>query len=174
MTKIKPLPLLKDLQNAFIYDPDTGILINRNTGTIQNCLDSRGRYIIAIYKGKNYQSARICYYLGTGNNPGRFQIDHKDQNKQNNKLNNLRLKNNSEQQRNTKLRSCNKSGVRGVCWDKKAEKWVAYITINLKKIKLYYGYNKDHAIKARIKAEKKYYPDMYPLQKFPLKSNKKR
>ena len=91
MTEMKPLPPLEDLQKAFDYDPITGILINRNTGTIQNCLDSKGKYIIAIYKGKNYQSGRICYYLGNKKDPGFLQVDHKDRVKTNNKLNNFNL-----------------------------------------------------------------------------------
>ena len=161
MTEMKPLPPLEDLQKAFYYDPITGILINRTTGNIQNCLDSRGIYIVVSYKNENWQSHRICYYLGNKKDPGFLQVDHKDRVKTNNKLNNLRLKTNGDQQRNTKLRSCNKSGVRGVCWDKKSGKWIAYITVKKQKMKLYYGDSYDDATEARKKAEKKYYPDMY-------------
>tara|TARA_E500000305_G_C3934118_1_gene194181 strand:- start:192 stop:689 length:498 start_codon:yes stop_codon:yes gene_type:complete len=164
MTKIKPLPPLKELQKAFDYDPITGILINRTTGNIQNCLDSKGRYIVVSYKNESWQSHRICYYLGNEKDPNDLQVDHKDQNKQNNKLKNLRLLTNSQQQLNTKLRSTNRSGHAGVFFDKKGNKWRAYIANpeeKNKKIWLYRGDSKEDAIKERKKAEKKYYLDMY-------------
>lgn len=164
MTEMKPLPPLEDLQKAFDYDPITGILINRTTGNIQNCLDSRGLYIVVSYKNENWQSHRICYYLGNKKNPGFLQVDHEDRVKTNNKLNNLRLKTNSQQQFNTKIRSNNRSGHAGVFFDKKGNKWRAYIgnpEEKNKKIWLYRGDSKEDAIKERKKAEKKYYPDMY-------------
>ena len=164
MTEMKPLPSLKDLEKAFDYDPATGILINRTTGNIQNCLDSRGRYIVVSYKNESWQSHRICFKLGNKKDPGYLQVDHKDRVKTNNKLNNLRLKTNSQQQFNTKIRSNNRSGHAGVFFDKKGNKWRAYIADpknKNKKIWLYRGDSKEDAIKERKKAEKKYYPDMF-------------
>ena len=78
MTEMKPLPPLEDLQKAFDYDPITGILINRTTGNIQNCLDSRGRYIVVSYKNESWQSHRICFKLGNKKDPGYLQVDHED------------------------------------------------------------------------------------------------
>lgn len=51
----------------------------------------------------------------------------------------------------------NKSGHKGVCWDKRREKWEAYI--NFKGFKHHLGYfkNKQDAIKARKLAEEKYF-----------------
>ena len=164
MTKIKPLPPLEELQKAFDYDAITGILINRTTGNIQTCLDSKGKYIVVSYKNESWQSHRFCFYLGTKKNPGNMQVDHRDKNKQNNKLENLRLLTKSQQQLNTKLRSTNRSGHAGVFFDKKGNKWRAYIgnpEEKNKKIWLYRGVSKENALKARKDAETKYYPDMY-------------
>jgi len=161
MTKSKPLPSLNVLQNVFNYDPDTGILIKKKTGKIQKCPDSKNRYIITHYADQNWQVHRFCFYMGTGINPKDLQVDHIDQDKKNNKLNNLRLLDNSKQQRNIHTRKCNKSGVTGVCLDRKSNRWVAYITVEGKKIKLYYGLSKEQAIKERKIAEKKYYPEIY-------------
>ena len=161
MTASKPLPSLKELQKTFEYEPKTGVLKNKRTGKIQTCPDSKGRYIIVHYKDQNWQAHRFCFYLGTEIDPKNFQIDHIDRNKKNNKLNNLRLLDNSDQQRNTKIRSSNKSGVTGVCWDVKSKRWVATITVNKTKMKLYYGKSKEEAIKERKTAEKRYCPDMY-------------
>ena len=57
-------------------------------------------------------------------------IDHKDCNKTNNRLDNLRWCNNSENMRNSKISSRNNSGVRGVSFDKEKQKWKAVITVN--------------------------------------------
>ena len=161
MTKIRPLPPLGLLEKHFHYDPDTGELINIISGNVAQRLDSKGQYIQVDFQGKPWQAHRFCYFLGSKENPGIFQIDHKDRVTTNNKLENLRLLDNGEQQQNTKLRSCNKSGVKGVCLDCKGKIWRSYIGINKEKIQLYYGPSKEEAIKARKAAEKKYYPDMY-------------
>jgi 23S rRNA G2069 N7-methylase RlmK/C1962 C5-methylase RlmI len=53
-------------------------------------------------------------------------IDHIDGNKTNNKIENLRLANNSQNLLNGKKPKNNKSGVKGVCFDKANNKWLAY------------------------------------------------
>lgn len=58
---------------------------------------------------------------------------------------------------NKKLLSNNKSGKTGVCWNSRTQKWIAYITIKKKRIFLGYFKNIDKAIKAREKAEEKYF-----------------
>lgn len=50
-------------------------------------------------------------------------IDHKDQNKLNNKISNLRETNHSKNAQNFGNSSRNTSGVRGVHWDKNKNKW---------------------------------------------------
>ena len=93
-----------------------------------------------------------------------MQVDHWDRDKTNNELDNLRLLDNSRQQHNIDIKSNNRSGHTGVFWDKKGNKWRAYIghpEVKGKKIWLYRGDSYDDAVKAREDAEKKYYPDMY-------------
>ena len=51
----------------------------------------------------------------------------------------------------------NTSGVTGVTWRKRNNKWVAYIRVNTKKIHIGYYVNLEDAIKARKDAELKYY-----------------
>ena len=60
-------------------------------------------------------------------------IEHKDQNKLNNSLFNLKWENKSNQQHNQKIRSTNTSGVKGVCYYKREGKWVGSMTINKKR-----------------------------------------
>ena len=56
-----------------------------------------------------------------------------------------------------KKRSTNKSGVTGVCWDKRVGKWEAYISVDKKKISLGFYDDVASAAKAREAAEIKYY-----------------
>jgi len=67
-------------------------------------------------------------------------IDHIDGNILNNDIANLREVSNRENQYNAKLNSRNKSGVKGVCWNKPAKKWRAYLSVQGKQVTLgYYG-----------------------------------
>jgi hypothetical protein len=52
----------------------------------------------------------------------------------NNNLNNLRWATLTENQYNRKINKNNTSGIKGVSWDKKSNKWRASIKINRKKI----------------------------------------
>ena len=159
--KPKPLPPLKVLQEHFRYNPYTGELRKWTTGSVAKRLDSRNKYVVVDFLNKTWQAHRICFYLGTGNDPGLLQVDHIDQNKRNNILTNLRLLDNAKQQENTKLRDNNRSGHKGVCYDKKSEKWRSYITVNKKKLFVYYGDSWDEAVRLRGIAERKYYPELY-------------
>lgn len=56
-----------------------------------------------------------------------------------------------------KLHKANKSGHKGVIWDKQRNKWRAYIGFKGKSINLGYFEDKEDAIKARQMAEEKYF-----------------
>ena len=161
MRKFKKLPPLKILKEHFRYNPFTGDLKNWTTGNVIQTLDGRKEYYVVGFQDKDWVAHRFCYYLGTGIDPGDFQVDHIDRNKKNNKLDNLRLATNNLQQYNTKLRSCNSSGVKGVSYDKKSEKWRASITINKKRVPLYYGDSWDDAVRERKKAETYLYSEWH-------------
>lgn len=55
------------------------------------------------------------------------EVDHVNCNGLDNRRNNLRVANNWEQAANTPLRSTNKSGLKGVSWNKQRKKWQANI-----------------------------------------------
>ena len=78
-------------------------------------------------------------------------VDHIDCNKQNNNISNLRWATNSENQRNKNQTQRNTSTVKGVHFDKHANKWRAIITID--SVNVYLGsYNTiDEAKQARLK-----------------------
>src|SRR3990167_923966 len=68
-------------------------------------------------------------------------IDHINGNKLDNRLSNLRLCNQSQNNANSSKRKTNVSGYKGVCWNKKYEKWEATITKDYKHI--FIGYFDD-------------------------------
>ena len=62
------------------------------------------------------------------------EIDHKDRNRLNNSLFNLKWENRSNQNYNQKIRSTNTSGVKGVSYNKKVCRWRGSMNINKKRI----------------------------------------
>lgn len=85
------------------------------------------------------------------------QIDHINHYKNDNRKNNLRIVNNSENQFNIPIRKNNKSGQIGVGYDKSKNIWYATIRINGKTKYLGSSKNKEVAIKLRKDAEILYY-----------------
>lgn len=82
-------------------------------------------------------------------------VDHINGDKLDNRKCNLRIVTKSQNGMNSKTPSNNTSGVKGVYWDKRSEKWEASIQINMKKRCLGYFKEKEDAIKARREAEKR-------------------
>ena len=114
------------------------------------------------------------YLISTSNNshisihrlimnfPYNMVVDHINHNKLDNRKENLRTCTHQQNMFNVLLRSNNSSGVTGVCWDKKSNKWLAYITVNKKSINLGYYDNINEAIKIRQEAEIKYFKEYSP------------
>jgi hypothetical protein len=75
-------------------------------------------------------AASLAWLYMTGSWPSSGEIDHKNNDPSDNRWVNLREANRSQQGVNTRLRTDNTSGSRGVCWDKKARKWMAYVNLH--------------------------------------------
>lgn len=88
---------------------------------------------------------------------GKKYQDHKNTHKNDNRKENLRDATRSQNNMNRGIQSNNTSGVTGVQWDKKQQKWVAQIKISGKTILLGYYPLKEEAVYARKEAEKKYF-----------------
>lgn len=101
-------------------------------------LTSAGYFCTTIYK-KPYLIHRLIYMMFNGFITD--QIDHIDGNKQNNKIENLRLASNTQNQHNAKMRKDNNSGFKGVYWQKSTNKWAVSVSVNKKR--LYFGCFKD-------------------------------
>ena len=88
--------------------------------------------------------------------------DHIDRNQLNNRKCNLRPATYQENSRNTTKPKNNTSGFIGVYLNKKDKKWKAKISVDGKVISLGHYYSKEDAVKARLKAEARYYGDFAP------------
>jgi len=100
------------------------------------------------------------------NAPPNMDVDHKDQNKLNNKKDNLRLCLNEQNARNSPFSPRNTSGIKGVYWDKRRGKWAACICVNTKNIWLGYYEDIEKADKARLEAEIKYFGEFAPTVRY--------
>ena len=125
----------KRLKELLHYDPDTGIFTwkvqaSRRThiGDVAGCFDNKGYMIVQVDR-QQYKAHRLAYLYVFGELPQSL-LDHKDQDKGNNRIDNLRLSTNKQNQENTGEWSTNTSGFKGVSWNKRDRKWQAKITHN--------------------------------------------
>lgn len=109
-------------------------------------------YVKAKVNGK-----QVSYHSHVLKEKDGYVRDHINRNKLDNRRENLRYATVQVNGINTKLSKANKSGFRGVSFDKTTNKWLTEITLNRKKIHLGRYRNLEDAIKARKQAEEKYY-----------------
>jgi hypothetical protein len=93
---------------------------------------------------------------------GYKNYDHIDKNELNNVKSNLRRCTHQQNDFNRGLYKNNTSGITGVYWNKKSNKWVASIMIDGKTKYLGLFIDKKEAIKTRLKAEQIYFKEFSP------------
>ena len=155
---------LDSLRKCLSYDKDTGHFIWLESSSRANGhqKDDRadkqrsGGYYRVKLSGKVYYAHRLAWFMSYGTWP-EGQLDHKDGDKSNNRLSNLRLATPVQNSTNQKTPANNTSGVKGVHWIKKKKRWQAQITNNGKQIRLGYFVNFDDAVEARKAAEQIYH-----------------
>jgi len=111
-----------------------------------------GRYKVGAIYNVLYQAHRVVWLLHTGQWPS-ADMDHINGDCLDNRVCNLRSVEHSENQKNLKRAHTNKSGVTGVCWDNRRNKWRAEIRVIGKKVHLISSDNFDDAVEARKAAE---------------------
>jgi hypothetical protein len=121
------------LDELFIINIGSGIFYWKKRISIRCVIDkiagtnSNGYKRIGIY-GYYYGRSRLLWFYVYGYWP--IQIDHINLNRSDDRLQNLREVTNQQNQFN-RLPYLNKSSkYKGVCWHKKANKWMAYIQKN--------------------------------------------
>lgn len=107
---------------------------------------------------KNYMAHRLAWMIHYGEIPA-SDLDHKNGDPKDNRIENLRPCTQSQNLRNARTRKDNTSGTRGVSWDKKRKRWYAYINTGGRGSMLALGMfeHLHDAIEARRVAEIKYF-----------------
>jgi hypothetical protein len=137
---------------------DHGNVINDKTGRIMKGTDNgRGYLRVYLTNNKTKQNKSIHQLVAAAfllNPENKHCVDHIDNDKQNNNIINLRFATHSQNNQNKSISIKNKSGTKGVFWNKNKNKWTAQITINGKSINLGSFLNKEDAINIRIQRAK--------------------
>lgn len=152
---------VEELRSVFRYDKDSGNLfwIDRPRksrvlpGSIAGCKKADG-YIRVQYLGGMLQAHRVAWAIFYGSWPNGF-IDHKNRNRSDNRIENLRLATHAENIRNTTVRSHNKLGLKGV--EQKHDRFAARIVVDGKRIRLGSFATKEEAALAYLEAAKKFH-----------------
>ena len=113
-------------------------------------------YIDVGFDYKRYQAHRIIWEMHYGSIPEGMEIDHIWHNKLDNRIENLRLVTPIENSRNKSKHKNNISGVTGVSWNKRDNKWNVYIGVNGKNKYLGSFSDFNQAVDIRKQAELKY------------------
>ncbi len=156
------LPSLERLNELFAYDPETGIFTRRvatSNGDVGSAVGGKsGGYIILWVDGRRYRAHRIAWAMGTGVELSvDLEVDHRNTNKADNRLANLRQATSAQNIAAQGPRCNNTSGVRGVSFDQQTGQWRSRIEVNKRNISLGRHKTFDAAARARLEAERLYY-----------------
>lgn len=172
MTPAKKMPSQERLQKLFDYDQLSGSLRwkhrpaedfkttpaflmwnKQNCGAIVGWVNSAG-YMELRIDNASFRAHRVIwvYFNGDDANFHKLQIDHIDHDRSNNRIENLRVVDRTQNMQNASMRSNNKSGHIGVHWHSIGKKWKAEIRLNGKAKHLGLFANIQDAIEARVAA----------------------
>lgn len=147
---------LTQLKELLRYDPETGRMYWRATEKRAGTLHRLG-YRNVVIRGKTFAEHRVAWCLMTGNWP-LHDVDHINRVRDDNRFCNLRLATRAENCQNQPVRRSNRSGVTGVYWHRRANKWVAAINLNGKLTHLGTFDDFIDAVQVRRASEAKHYP----------------
>ena len=112
-------------------------------------------YLRISIGGKDYAVHRLIFLMHYGYLPK--ELDHIDNDKLNNKVENLREATRNENLYNRKTGKSNSSGIKNVSWSKMMNKWVVKIRINREKKHLGYYADINLAELVAIEAREKFH-----------------
>lgn len=136
-------PTTETVRALLGYDPETGVFVWRErpirigkersdkcwnarfAGKVAGRLSLSGYWDIAIHS-KLYRAHRLAWFYVHGQWPP-DQIDHINRNRSDNRISNLRLATGTQNQGNRDVDRANKSGFKGVSWNRRRNKWVAQL-----------------------------------------------
>ena len=176
---VKQLPSVELLRKALDYNPESGLLVWKArdaalsgalgcstvpkhiaqwnsawAGKAVGTPDNEG-YLVFKLGYVQFKVHRVAYAIGTGALP-LGQIDHIDGDPSNNRIENLRCVSALASQQNKGIQSNNNSGVTGVFWVAKSQRWHARISNGGRQIHLGSFSDFNEAVRVRKNAEKQH------------------
>lgn len=145
--------------SEFFFDIEDLQIIQSRT----NWYVDKGGYLTSSYFYAGIQRIVRFHRIVMHAKPNQF-VDHRNRKRYDNRKENLRCCSRAENIRNRGLCSANTSGIIGVSFDKRRNKWTASITINSKKLFIGRFESKEAAILARLKKETELFGDFAPQQ----------
>lgn len=130
---------------------------NVKIGAKAGCFDKSLGYVKVSVKGKQYGAHRLIFLMHHGYLPK--IIDHKNSNRSDNRIENLREATFVTNAQNCKKFSNNKTGIKGVFWREIIKKYVASISVNGKRILLGNFLNLEDAANEVKNAREKYHKE---------------
>lgn len=114
----------------FTYDEEAGKLLwkvdkgRARVGHVAGWIDRRGYRVVKI-EGKLYKIHRLVYLINKGYLPK--ILDHINNDRADNRIENLRPVNSCQNSQNSRIRLDNTSGIKGVYLHKPTKKWFARV-----------------------------------------------
>lgn len=146
MEKIwKPIPKYEEHYLASNYGEVASI--KKGFKLLKQCKSSNVYLFVNLWKNGKCKSERIHYIIANSflnhiSSGQKLIIDHIDNNRLNNRLDNLQII--SQRENSNKDKPLPKSGVRGVYWNNINKKWQVRLRVNGKKINILYHDNKEY------------------------------
>ena len=128
---------IDELKKLLAYDANTGLIFwrvdrpLRKAGSQAFINNANGGYLCGTVNNKTRLAHRVAWALHYGEWPD-LHIDHINGDRKDNRIINLRLATIGENLRNKPVGDKNKSGFKGVSWDKAKGRWRASISLNKK------------------------------------------
>lgn len=161
----RALPTAEEVRALLDYDPETGVFTWRRrpqprgpkVGTVAGCVSSNGYWQVRVL-GRYYRAHRLAWLYVHGRWPP-ADLDHRDGDRLNNAIANLREVSRSENMQNqAKQGRRTSSRYLGVAWHKQVGRWVAYIKLNRKRRHLGCFDTQEEAYAAYLAAKAQLHP----------------
>jgi hypothetical protein len=155
--------ITQELLHALFAYREDGALIRKVTtnpraqaGQVSGCIN-KGGYLRTRIQGKLYFNHRLVWFLHHGTWP--TAIDHVNGDRQDNRIENLRPCTLSQNMHNSKNKTTNKTGVKGVTWSTQKKRYRARIVVKRKEIFIGYFETIEEAKKTIEQAREKYHKE---------------
>lgn len=149
------------LRDRLDYDAETGVFrwVRGGKGRYPNAVAGCARpdgYVRINVAGKFYYAHRLAWLYVTGEWP-QHQVDHINGDPNDNRWENLRQATPRQNRGNKGVQSNSLTGVKGVTWNAKEKRWIAYLSPNGKFKRIGSFRNLEDAKRARSEAAREFF-----------------